>query len=198
MKTGFGWGVATVLGGAGSVEFGGDVTGKDLVSVIEDSDCPSRGMWRIVCMDSLDLYRIKLSWIVILSGCAGWGGSYVGAVDGLPETPCRKKQIPMLAMLLVWDEVSLRFIVTSCHIIVYHYWYVTRTVCTSSCAVQLAIWVGPGTEVTLTFITVDATDACCQALLAALCQIARVIGVVVRKRRGKRHNYLLKRQHLKA
>lgn len=37
-------GVATVLGGAESVKFGGDVTGKDLVSVIKDSDCPSRGM----------------------------------------------------------------------------------------------------------------------------------------------------------
>lgn len=39
-----GWGVATVLGGADSVEFVGDVTGKDLVPVIDDSDCPSRGM----------------------------------------------------------------------------------------------------------------------------------------------------------
>lgn len=52
-------------------------------------------------MDSLDLYRIKLRWIVILSGCAGCGGNYVGAGDNLPETPNRKKQSPMFAMLLV-------------------------------------------------------------------------------------------------
>lgn len=55
------------------------------------------------CMDSLDLYRIKLRWIVLLSRCAGCGGNYVGAVDGLPGITQSKE-----AETDVGDVISLR------------------------------------------------------------------------------------------
>lgn len=54
-------------------------------------------------MDSFDFYRIKLRWIVILSGCAGCGGNYVGAVDGLPGNTQSKE-----AESNVGDVISLR------------------------------------------------------------------------------------------